>query len=267
MRAISAVEPLPPVRSLRHGTAGPGQAVEDRPLGLDASALDRGAGAMNRPCRFDAVIFDCDGVLVDSEGIAEEVLAEMVAELGAGRAAQDALRRFRGERFASCLEWLEAAIGHPLPAGFEREFRVRTRERFARELRPIPGVADMLRALRLPYCVASNGPRDKIELNLGLAGFLPLFEGRIFSAYELDVWKPDPRFYLEVAARLGLAGDRCAVVEDSAPGVRAALGAGMTVFAFAGEDGGFEPAFRGACVFREMSALSHLLAGAASRAG
>ena len=151
MRAISAVEPLPPVRSLRHGTAGPGQAVEDRPLGLDASAFDRGAGAMNRPSRFDAVIFDCDGVLVDSEGIAEEVWAEMAAELGGGHTAQDAMRRFRGERFASCLEWLESADrARPLPARFEREFRVRTRERFARDLRPIPGVADMLRALPAP---------------------------------------------------------------------------------------------------------------------
>ena len=221
---------------------------------------------MNRPCRFDTVIFDCDGVLVDSEGIAEEVWAEMAADLGGGRTAQDALRRFRGERFASCMEWLEAAIGRPLPAGFEREFRIRTRERFARDLRPVPGVAEMLRALSVPFCVASNGPRDKIELNLGLAGFLPLFEGRIFSAYELDVWKPDPRFYAEVAAGLGLAAGRCAVVEDSAPGVRAALGAGMAVFAFAGADDGPLPLPAGVHVLREMSALPDLLAAAPPQA-
>ena len=212
--------------------------------------------------RFDAVIFDCDGVLVDSEVIAEAVWAEMAAELGAGRAVQDALRRFRGERFASGMEWLESAIGRPLPAGFEHEFRSRTRERFVRDLRPVPGVADLLRALPIPYCVASNGPRDKIELNLGLAGFLPLFEGRIFSAYELEVWKPDPRFYAEVAAELGLPAGRCAVVEDSAPGVRAALGAGMAVFAYAGADDGPGPLPAGARVFREMSALPGLLAAA-----
>ena len=280
-----AVDPRPPIRPVRRHAAGPGSgAGSGRRPGPGAgrgrgaapgicppcrgeAAFTSGAGAVNRSWRFDAVIFDCDGVLVDSEGIAEEVWSEMTAELGSGRDAQDALRRFRGERFASCLEWLEAEIGRPLPAGFEREFRVRTRDRFARELRPIPGVAEMLRALPIPFCVASNGPRDKIELNLGLAGILPRFKGRIFSAHELGVWKPDPRFYVKVAAVLGFAPGRCAVVEDSAPGVRAALGAGMTVFAFEGADDAPSPLPGGAHAFREMSVLPRLLAAARPPAG
>ena len=218
---------------------------------------------MSSPSRFDAVIFDCDGVLVDSEGIAEDLLAEMAAELdGAAAVDRGWFRRLRGEHFIKGIRSLEAVLGRALPHDFEDEFRDRSRRRFERELRPIPGVLEVLRELRVPFCVASNGPRDKIELNLGLAGFLPFFEGRIFSAYELDVWKPDPRFYLEVAENLGIDAAGCAVVEDSIPGVRAALGAGMTVFAFTGVDdpGPAPPALPpDAHVFHAMSALPGLL--------
>ena len=223
---------------------------------------------MSRPGRFDAVIFDCDGVLVDSEGIAEELLAEMTAELGgAGCVDRRALRRLRGERFMNGVRWLEGELGRPLPPGFEDDFRIRSRRRFPRELRPIPGVVEVLHELRIPFCVASNGPRDKIELTLGITGLLPRFDGHIFSAYELDVWKPDPRFYVEVARELGLAADRCVVVEDSAPGVRAALGAGMTVFAYAGADDSPPALPAGAHLFREMGALPDLLAAAPPPAG
>ena len=223
---------------------------------------------VSHPGRFDAVIFDCDGVLVDSEGIAEDLLAEMAAELdGAGSVDRGALRRLRGERFMKGVRWLEETLGRPLPPNFSDDFRIRSRRRFQRELRPIPGVAGVLRELRIPFCVASNGPRDKIELTLGITGLLPWFDGRIFSAYELGVWKPDPRFYVEVARELGLAADRCVVVEDSAPGVRAALGAGMAVFAFAGVDESPPPLPAGAHLFRDMGALPDLLAATPPAAG
>ena len=216
---------------------------------------------MKDPGRFDAVVFDCDGVLVDSEGIAGEVWVEMAAELGAGLDGLEVYRRFRGERFAICMAWLEDRLGRPLPSDFERGFRVRSRQRFADDLKPIPGVAELLDELSVPYFVASNGPRSKIELSLRLTGLLPRFEGRIFSAYELDVWKPDSRFYLEVARRLGLEAGRCAVVEDSLPGVRAAVGAGMTTFAYADRpEDGLACARSGAQVFRAMSELPGLLA-------
>ena len=234
--------------------------ASNRPRQLGAVIFDCDAEVVNGRCQFDAVIFDCDGVLVDSEGIAEEVWAEMAAEIGGAVDGRDAFRGFRGEKFATCVRWLEAALGRPLPAGFEADFRIRSRRRFERELKPIVGVTDVLRDLQIPFCVASNGPRGKIELNLGLTRLLPLFEGRIFSAYELDVWKPDPRFYLEVAARLGIEAARCAVVEDSMPGVGAALGAGMVVFAFAGEEEGVALAPAVAHVFREMNELPGLLA-------
>lgn len=223
---------------------------------------------VSRPGRFDAVIFDCDGVLVDSEGIAEDLLAEMTAELdGNGSVDREALRRLRGERFMKGVRWLEETLGRPLPPSFADDFRIRSRRRFQRELRPIPGVADALHKLRIPFCVASNGPRDKIELTLGITGLLPRFDGRIFSAYEIGVWKPDPRFYVEVARELGLAPDRCVVVEDSVPGVRAALGAGMTVFAFAAADESPPALPAGAQLFREMGALPDLLAAAPRPAG
>lgn len=222
---------------------------------------------------FEAVVFDCDGVLVDSEGIAGEVWAEMAAELdgGAGGApaavlpdGAAALRRFRGERFSDCAAWLEGALGRPLPPGFERDFRARSARRFARELEPVPGVAEVLASLRahaVPFSVASNGPRAKTEANLGTAGFLALFEGRVFSAYELEVWKPDPRFYREVAARLGVPPARCAVVEDSLPGVRAALGAGAAAFAYVEPEDAPACTALGARVFHDMAALPALLLG------
>ena len=247
-------------RAVRPDAVGPDRdrAAVHPPCRFDAVIFDCDAEVVNSPCRIDAVIFDCDGVLVDSEGIAEEILAEMSAELGAGLVGRDAIRLLRGERFATCLRWLETALGRPIPPGFEEEFRVRARQRFERELKPVCGVAEVLRELRVPFCVASNGPRDKIESNLRITGMLPLFEGRIFSAYELDVWKPDPRFYLEVASGLGHAAARCAVVEDSVPGISAALGAGMAVFAFLEPGNGIAPS--GARVFHEMSALPALLA-------
>ena len=235
--------------------------VQTRSCEFDPARFAGDARAVNRPCPFDLVIFDCDGVLVDSEGIAETLLADMSVELGVRFDGPDEFRCLRGERFAKCLKWLEAEIGRPLPPDFEEVFRVRSRKRFERELKPISGVGELLQGLRNPFCVASNGPRDKIELNLGITGLLPMFEGRMFSAYELGVWKPDPRFYREVAASLGFEAARCAVVEDSAPGVSAALGAGMTVFQFLDGDEALPGARAGAHVFHEMSALADLLAG------
>ena len=218
--------------------------------------------------RFDLVIFDCDGVLVDSEGIAEEVWGEMAAELGAGHLRDDAFQRLRGERFAKCVRWLETELGRSLPSGFEEEFRDRSQRRFERDLAPIPGVAEALSGLRTPYCVASNGPRDKIELNLDLTGLRPWFEGRIFSAYELGVWKPDFRFYRKVAALHGLEPDRCAVVEDSSPGVEAALGAGTAVFVYApGDEAPPHGTRPGAQLLREMRVLPALLGSSTGRGG
>lgn len=182
-----------------------------------------------------AIIFDCDGTLVDSEALANEVLVEAVAEHGLRLSVAEALAAFRGGKMADCVAQLEARLGRPLPATFVPDLRARTAREFRSRLRAVEGALELVRflsSLPLPICVASSGPIEKIELSLSLTGLMPFFEGRIFSSYDLDVWKPDPGLFLHAAPSMGVAPGDCAVVEDSLPGMRAGLAAGMTVFAF-----------------------------------
>src|SRR3954451_12710581 len=130
------------------------------------------------------IIFDCDGTLVDSEVLSNEVLVEAVAEHGLSLSLEDAIASFLGGKMADCIAQLEARLGRPLPADFVPLLRARTADAFRTRLRPIHGALDLLRSLSSPFCVASSGPREKIELSLSLTGLLPFFEGRIFSSYE-----------------------------------------------------------------------------------
>ncbi|HET7558139.1 MAG TPA: HAD-IA family hydrolase [Rhodanobacteraceae bacterium] len=180
----------------------------------------------------DAVIFDCDGTLVDSELLANEVLVEYAAGFGVPITLEEALQCYVGGKMADCVADMERRLGRKLPDSFVPELRARTAEIFRERLQAMEGAAEMLEALQVPCCVASSGPREKIELSLGLTGLLPRFEGRIFSAYEVGHWKPDPRLLLHAAEAMGVPPKHCAVVEDSLPGIRAGLAAGMTTFAF-----------------------------------
>jgi HAD superfamily hydrolase (TIGR01509 family) len=180
---------------------------------------------------FEAVIFDCDGTLVDSEGLANEVFAECAVELGIQIGAQDALELFRGRSMPYCITRLENMLGRPLPEWFVPKFRDRPDATFREKLRPIEGAVELVQSISVPICVASSGPRDKIELTLGLCGLLQYFEGRIFSSYEVGIWKPDPGLFLHAAKQLGIDPRNCVVVEDSLTGIEAAIAAGMTVFA------------------------------------
>lgn len=180
---------------------------------------------------WDAVIFDCDGTLVDSERIGNEVLVEHAGRFGIDLTVEEAIAKFRGVRMAECVSQLEMLRGSPLPTTFVSEFREQMREAFASRLRPMDGAAELLTSLLVPCCVASSGPREKTEFSLSVAGLLPHFEGKIFSSYEVNQWKPHPGLFLHAAAAIGVAPERCAVVEDSMPGVRAGLTAGMAVFA------------------------------------
>jgi len=180
----------------------------------------------------DAVIFDCDGTLVDSEVLSNEVLVEYVAELGLVLSLEEAVGRFPGRGLAVCMAEIERRLGRALPADFEVVLRRRTADVFRERLRPIDGAEALVRGLRLPYCVASGGPREKTELTLSLTGLRPYFEGRIFSSYDVGAWKPDPTLFLHCADHLGVAPRRCAVVEDTDAGIEAGIAAGMIVFAF-----------------------------------
>jgi HAD superfamily hydrolase (TIGR01509 family) len=180
----------------------------------------------------DAVIFDCDGTLVDSERLASEVLVELVAEFGLSISVDDAVRAYTGGKMADCVADLERLLGRQLQDGFVADLRARTAAAFVNRLKPMAGAREAVSRLRVPCCVASSGPREKIELSLRTTGLLDLFEGSIFSSYEVGFWKPDPRLFLHVAAKLGVSPERCAVVEDSVFGVTAAISAGMRTFAF-----------------------------------
>jgi HAD superfamily hydrolase (TIGR01509 family) len=178
-----------------------------------------------------ALIFDCDGTLVDSEPWLVEAMLAEGALYGLPGTARAVLDVQRGAPMSRQIAVVAERSSQPLPADFEDRVRARMAGYFQAHLQPIDGALDLVRGLALPFCVASNGPRHKIELVLGLTGLLPWFEGRIFSAYEVGAWKPAPDLFLHAAAALGFDPADCAVVEDSASGIAAGLAAGMRVFA------------------------------------
>jgi HAD superfamily hydrolase (TIGR01509 family) len=198
---------------------------------------------------FDALIFDCDGTLVDSETPGLDVLHEEATRLGVALTRTEADTLFRGRRMAGCIDTIARRLPSLQGPGvtpadrqafelqFTRHIRLTMAARFQRGLLPLPGAHALLHALQaqaVPFCVATNGPRDKAELTLGLTGLLPYLLGhgsdRLFSAYEVGSFKPDPGLFLHAAQALGVPAHRCAVVEDSLPGLQAGLAAGMTVF-------------------------------------
>ena len=183
--------------------------------------------------RTEAVIFDCDGTLVDSEPLANAALVDALASLGIHLSLEECMRRYVGGRMADCVVDIERRTGRKLPASFVPDLRVRTSEVFRSRLQPMEGAAQVLRALTIPACVASSGPMDKIALSLGVTGLSQFFApDRVFSAYDVGAWKPDPKLFLHAAEAMGVAPEHCAVVEDSRPGIEAGLNAGMRTFWF-----------------------------------
>jgi len=205
----------------------------------------------------ESVLFDCDGTLVDSEILTREVLVDLARKFGIPLTLDDARDEFTGACMADVVEALAARRGAPLPESFVPEFRRRMAAAFREHLRPIDGAADLLESIRLPCSVASSGPREKIELSLALTNLRGYFEDRIYSAYEVGVWKPDPGLFLHAARVQGVAPDRCAVVEDSRQGIRAGLAAGMQVFAFQPSGAPALPA--GGTRIRHLSELARYL--------
>lgn len=204
-----------------------------------------------------AVIFDCDGVLVDSVGLAGEVLAEYLRDLGFDVSRQDATRRFGSGKMADYAARFEADTGRRLPANFEQELRGRREVVFRERLRAVTGAPELVAALRVPSCVASNGPMAQIEHSLRIVGLFDQFRDRIFSAYSLRAWKPEPHLFLHAARALGADPEDCAVVEDTELGLQAAVAAGMRAFAYL--PGGGSPAHPSVRTLRHLNELeSHL---------
>ncbi|HEV3015132.1 MAG TPA: HAD family hydrolase [Actinomycetota bacterium] len=214
---------------------------------------------------FELVIFDCDGVLVDSERIAIRVEAEYLAELGWPLSEAEIVERFMGRTTEFMDEAIKAQLGSRLPTDWKDQFQRRYREAFAAELTPVDGVIEALDQLTVPACVASSGSHDKLRFTLGHTGLYQRFEGRIFSGYEVANGKPAPDLFLHAAATMGADPARCAVVEDTRWGVLAARAAGMRAFGYAG---GLTPPehLEGEAtqVFEDMRELPRLLADGAA---
>ena len=185
--------------------------------------------------RTPLVIFDCDGVLVDSEPVANRTLGQMLRELGLDLTQAQIFEHFVGYSLPHCLRVIEGMLGRAPPENFLRDLQARTFAAFKTELRAMPGIEqalDLLDAAGLPYCVASSGDHEKMNTTLGITGLLARFAGRIFSVTQVARGKPAPDVYLFAARQLGAEPSACVVVEDTPPGVQAGAAAGMTVFGF-----------------------------------
>ena len=182
------------------------------------------------------VLFDCDGTLVDSELPGNVALAQELALAGIAETGESLTERFRGHKLADMLVSLQAGHGVALPPGFEAGYRRRAQALFETGVVAMPGVAAALERLRLPMCIVSNGPIAKIRQSLRVAGLAAHFGDRLFSAYEVGSWKPDPGLFLHAAAAMGVAPADCVVVEDSETGVEAARRAGMRALWFVPHD-------------------------------
>ncbi len=186
--------------------------------------------------RFDLVIFDNDGVLVDSEPIANGILAELLTSYGLAMTTEGCIERYLGSTLARVRALVEAELGHPIPDDFETTYRATVYPRLAESVTAIRGVAtvlDRLDADGVATCVASSAIHQRIQITLTTAGLIDRFEGRLFSAEDVGRGKPAPDLFLHAAASLGVAPGRCAVVEDSPAGVEAANAAAMTAFGYA----------------------------------
>lgn len=212
----------------------------------------------------DLVIFDNDGVLVDSEPLANRVLAGYLTELGHPTSYEDSLRDYMGGAVHRVHDTVLGRSGRRLPDGFDEELHARTVEAFRRDLQPVSGAADVLSKLDadgVPYCVASSADHARIRVALRKAGLARFFdEGRIYSAEDVGRGKPAPDLFLHAAAAMGSAPADCAVVEDSPLGVAAAVAAGMDVYGFAAmtPPGRLAEATE---TFTDMSELHDLLSG------
>jgi HAD superfamily hydrolase (TIGR01509 family) len=206
------------------------------------------------------IIFDSDGVLVDSEPITGSVLASLLGEFGYGITAEQGVKLCRGRKMADIIAEIEANSGIQLSEDFVPRLRLRVAQSFQTDLKAIAGIPEVLERLELPYCVASSGPTEKIRAALQATGLLQHFDGRIFSAYEVQSWKPDPGLFLYAASRMGAQPAKCVVVEDSPLGVQAAVAAGMGALGYAAVDEDIDPLRdAGAVVFRSMGELPSLL--------
>lgn len=185
--------------------------------------------------RFELVLFDCDGVLIDSERIFNRIFAETLNGLGASVTVEFLYEHFLGLSWPGVHEKLPGVLGREPPPDLEEVMMTKTKLAFESELTAVPGIEAVLDSLTLPFCVVSNSDRNHIRENLGHTGLLHRFEGRIFTGREVARPKPAPDVYLHAARTLGVDPSACLVIEDTSVGAGAGLAAGMTVLGYAAQ--------------------------------
>jgi HAD superfamily hydrolase (TIGR01509 family) len=181
----------------------------------------------------ELIIFDCDGVLVDSELIANTVFMNILNELGLNLTLNMMYKNFVGHSSTQCMHIIEKMLGASPPANLEDRYKEEINQALKKHVKPVNGIADVLNNLTIPYCVASSGTHEKMNTTLGATDLLKYFKGKMFSTTEVPEGKPHPDIYLYAAKKMGVAPQHCLVVEDTPLGVQGGISAGMTVFGYA----------------------------------
>ena len=214
---------------------------------------------------FQLVIFDCDGVLVDSELITNRVFVEMLNELGIPVTLEYMFEYFVGRSMAHCHALISEMLMRPIPDTFAEDYRTRTTQALESQLKAVPGIEatlDAIGSIGVPYCVASSGSHEKMRTTLGITGLLARFDGKLFSVTEVPRGKPAPDVFLHAASRHGVPASVCCVIEDTPTGVAAGVAAGMTVYGYCALTPGCRLLEAGAHqTFSDMRELPSLLFG------
>jgi HAD superfamily hydrolase (TIGR01509 family) len=228
-----------------------------------ANRSGAGTSVLNAPVHPDLVIFDCDGVLVDTEPISNRVMAGAISEAGLPMTTEEVSAAFEGMRLDDIAAEVEKQLGKKLPPGWVVAFEQRRAAEFRKGVEAVPGVAEALASIvsaGIPVCVASQASREKVELTLGLSGLIERFDATsLFSSRMVERGKPHPDLFLLAARSMKCGPAGCAVVEDGVLGARAGRLAGMDVLGYAPDGKGERLAREGARTFDSMTELPALL--------
>ena len=206
----------------------------------------------------ELIIFDCDGVLVDSETITNQVLVDYLNEFGAGLSLKEALELFQGGALSDSIEYMNQKHGITLPPEFTSNFRHRMKAAFEKRLKAVPGIVELIDSLiaaNKKICIASNGPIEKMDTTLHITNLKKYFGDSVFSAYQINKWKPEPDLFLYAAEQMNTKPENCTVIEDSPRGIKAAKLAGMKAYGFDVYGKTEELKAEGAVLFTKMTDL------------
>jgi HAD superfamily hydrolase (TIGR01509 family) len=209
--------------------------------------------------KYKCIIFDCDGVLVDSLPQSNRIMLDMIAPFGISNEFEKYIAESNGGSLKASLDKIEELTDQVLPENFVQEYRKLTYQTFKKELQPVKGIRELLSIIDIPICVASSGPFEKIVENLKTTSLLIYFGDNIFSSYDIQSWKPDPAIFLQAAKKMGFKPNECIVVEDSIVGIEAATKGGFNSIGLAAEHNYEEMLKTSANVYRSVSEMGNFL--------